>query len=133
MYYVRAVVHILASVALGFVCVMFATGLAMLIALILGMTPEIYAVLGVVIVFNICAWSVIQMDGMEVRTRRDYLKPKAVIVWFPIVLGNLLFLFSSLFFWLGLWMSMTFAVHNVRCRRWEAQQQKIGEGNRSVD
>ena len=65
---------------------------------------------------------------MPIERSEDYLRPRAVAVWLPVLLGLALTTISMLTLWVGLWMAMTFAVMNARRYEWEQYHLKDERG-----
>lgn len=116
--------------AWAFVLLMAVCAVSNITGAFLNMRPELYSVFGLVFVIGGCIGVIMRLDGMQVEKAEDYLKPKAVIVWLPMLLGLLFSIISTLTILGGLWMAMTFAIMNVYHRNWEQDHLKVeGDGH----
>lgn len=66
---------------------------------------------------------------MQIEKMKDLLKPKAIIVWLPMLLGLLFSVVFTLTILGGLWLAMTFAIMNANRHDWEQDHLRVTGGS----
>lgn len=110
--------------AWAFIFLMAVCATSNLIGAALNMRLEAYSVYGLVLVSGGCAGVIMRINGMQIEKSKDLLKPKAIIVWLPVLLGLLFSVIFTLTILGGLWLAMTFAIMNANRHDWEQDHLK---------
>ncbi len=114
---------------LSYVCLTVATFLAVIIGAFSGIRPELFSVVGPILVIGGCAGVIMRVNGMSVEKSEDYLKIRAVAVWLPVLLGLILTTISMFTLWFGLWLAMTFAFLNMHRNKWKQNHSRATRGS----
>lgn len=116
--------YLLAAAFLSGLLIVVIASVVMLAGFVLEIRPEVLAFWGIVVIGVVCSFAIVEMGESQAKKNT---RAVSMIIWSPFIIGSVASVFSIVFFPLGLWLSMTFAILNTWHHRWSKSHTGVEE------